>query len=145
MEGNTCVLAGDGLRTEIETIAEKGIKKYEFKDHYGYDYIGGRVKNVAASYVNGRLRRYFAGFKKNTRKCGYSVKGISFRPLFLDDMEPFFTVSSARVNGTDEVTMTVNDMSDRHFRTKAKEMFDEETERQREQGSNAYRPLAYIV
>lgn len=125
-------LASDGLKREIEYIIAHSdvISEYEFREHYGCDFIGGRVKKIATDCVNKRIYAYYRELKQSAKKNGDCIYYLGYKKLYISDMNPFFTVKSIRIDGSDKVIMTINDMSDKHFRTVAQQMFNESMTRQ---------------
>lgn len=117
------VLARDGLLKEIRYISQSGVKEYEFKEHYNYDFIAGRVKKEACDYINRRIHYYFSSDKKEARKEGWYVAGLPYKKLMICDLDEFFDLDVTRENGTDKVVMHVKDMSEDCFKEIAQNMF----------------------
>lgn len=138
VENISPVLAGDGLLAEISYISENGIKEYEFKDHYGYDFICGRVKKVACDYINKRVSYYYSIRKKALRSNGWRTVGLAFPRLAVFELDEFFTLDITRSNGSDRVIMHVLDMSEEKFKEKANEIFEREVHRQGDKYILAY-------
>lgn len=143
-EETATVLAKDGIERELEYITENNVKIYEFKDHYGYDYIAGRVRAVSADYVNRRVSAYFSELKKQVRHQGYTTFRLSYQRYLTSELKDFFTLSVVRAGKHDKVVMNVKDMSEKHFREAAEKKMHEKLMVQDEKYEK-YQAVAYAA
>ncbi|MGN0240140.1 MAG: hypothetical protein ACI4CS_00485 [Candidatus Weimeria sp.] len=132
------ILAGDGLMEEIRYISESGVKEYEFKNHYEYDYIAGRVRQVACRYINNHIHRYYSLEKKKARENGWYTAGLPYPRIVISELDEFFDLEVTRDKGTDKVVMHVRDMSEEKFRQCAVKMFRHCIEKQKEGRAKAF-------
>lgn len=132
------ILASDGIDTEISYIVENRVKEYEFKNHYGYDYIAGPVKRRVCNYINKKVSHYYLNIKKRVRADGYYTVGLSYYKIAISELDEFITFDITRVNGTDRVIAHIIDFSEEKFKAKAKEMFERRVRQQEGLAIKAY-------